>query len=137
MMYVAGAWRGGARQEDVCNPFDGEVVGTVAVAGRDDAEKAITAAVDGARVMRGLAAFERADILRRAAELLDGRLDELARTIASEVGKPLVEARGEAARIPPLLRTSAAEGARLHGETVPVDAAANGAGKLAFTLRQP
>ena len=64
-------------------------------------------------------------------------VDELARTIALEVGKPLAEARGEAARIPPLLRTSAAEGARMHGETVPVDSAANGAGKLAFTIRQP
>ena len=43
----------------------------------------------------------------------------------------------EAARIPDLLRVSAAEGARLHGETVPVDASANGAGKLGLTIRQP
>ncbi len=137
MMYVAGEWCVGARQEEVRSPFDGEVVGVVSVAAADDADRAIAAAVEGARVMRKLSAWERSEILRRAADLLDARGEELARTIASEVGKPLIEARGEAARIPPLLRTSASEGARMHGETVPVDSAANGAGKMAFTLRQP
>ncbi len=137
MMYVAGEWTAGTREEDVCSPFDGEVVGVAAVASADDARRAVTAAVEGARVMRRLTPWERSEILRRAADLLDARSEEFARTIASEVGKPIVEARGEASRIAPLLRTSAAEGARMHGETVPVDAAANGAGKMAFTLRQP
>jgi acyl-CoA reductase-like NAD-dependent aldehyde dehydrogenase len=137
MMYIAGEWQVGTREEEVRSPFDGEVVGVVPVANAADAERAVAAAVEGARVMRGLAAWERADILRRAADLLDLAVEDLARTIAAEVGKPLVEARGEAARIPALLRTSASEGARMHGETVPVDSAANGKGKLAFTLRQP
>ena len=137
MMYVAGEWRGAAREEEVRSPYDGTVVGVVPVADADDADLAVTAAVDGARVMRALPAWERAEILRRAADLVDAALEDLARTIALEVGKPLAEARGEAARIPALLRTSASEGARMHGETVPVDSAANGAGKLSFTLRQP
>jgi glyceraldehyde-3-phosphate dehydrogenase (NADP+) len=137
MMYVAGEWRAGAREEEVRSPFDGEVVGVASVAGLDDADRAVTAAVEGARVMRRLSAWERAEILHRAADRLDAGVEELARTIAAEVGKPLVEARGEAARIPALLRTSASEGARMHGETVPVDSATNGTGKLAFTLRQP
>jgi glyceraldehyde-3-phosphate dehydrogenase (NADP+) len=136
-MYIAGEWRSAASEEAVTNPYDGEVVDTVPVAGVDDARAAITAALDGAAAMRRLTAWERNEALRRAADLLDGRLDDLARTIAVEVGKPLAEARAEAARVPYLLRLSAAEGARMHGETVPVDAAPAGAGKLAFTLRQP
>ncbi|MBA3243963.1 MAG: aldehyde dehydrogenase family protein [Actinobacteria bacterium] len=136
-MYVAGEWRGAEREEEVRNPFDGEVVGTVPVASAADAQAAIAAAVDGAAAMRGLSAWERNEILRRAAGLVEGSVEELARTIALEVGKPLAEARGEAGRIADLLRLSGTEGARLHGETVPVDASANGAGKLAFTLRQP
>lgn len=136
-MYVAGEWRRAAREEEVRNPYDSDVVGVASLAGVDDAELAISAAVDGARAMRALSAFERAEALRRAADLMEQSTEELARLIALEVGKPLAEARGEAARIPALLRTSAAEGARMHGETVPVDAAANGAGKLAFTIRQP
>ena len=136
-MYVGGEWRRAAREEEIRSPYDGEVVGIVPVADADDADLAITAAVEGARAMRALSAFERSEIVRKTADAIETAVDELARTIALEVGKPLVEARGEAARIPALLRTSASEGARMHGETVPVDAAANGAGKLAFTLRQP
>jgi len=136
-MYVAGEWRTAAAEEEVRNPFDGEVVGTVPVASAADARAAIDAAVDGAAAMRRLSAWERNEILRRAAQIVEDSLGELARTIALEVGKPLAEAHGEAGRIPDLLRLSGTEGARLHGETVPVDASANGAGKLAFTLRQP
>ncbi len=136
-MYVAGEWRPAAREEEVTNPYDGEVVDTVPVADADDARSAIAAAVEGAAAMRRLTAWERNDALRRAADLLDGRVDDLARTIALEVGKPLAEAQSEAGRIADLLRLSGAEGARMHGETVPVDAAPAGAGKLAFTLRQP
>jgi acyl-CoA reductase-like NAD-dependent aldehyde dehydrogenase len=136
-MYVAGEWRSAAREEEIRSPYDGEVVGVVPVATAADAELAVTAAVEGAAAMRALSGFERAEILRKAADATERNVEELARTIAQEVGKPLAEARGEAARIAPLLRTSAAEGARMHGETVPVDSAANGAGRLAFTIRQP
>ncbi|MCP9487755.1 MAG: aldehyde dehydrogenase family protein [Gaiellaceae bacterium MAG52_C11] len=136
-MYVAGEWRGAEREEEVRNPYDGEVVDTVPVATAADAELALAAAEDGARAMRALSAWERSEILGRAADAIDGSLPELARTISLEVGKPLLEATNEAKRIPDLLRVSASEGARLHGETVPVDAAPGGAGKLAFTLRQP
>ena len=137
LMYVAGEWRGTGSEEAVKNPFDGEVVDTVPVAGHEDAVLAVSAAEAGARVMRSLAAWERAEILGRAADLVEASADDLARTIALEVGKPLAEARGEAGRIPELLRLSASEGARMHGETVPVDATRNGVGKLAMTLRQP
>jgi acyl-CoA reductase-like NAD-dependent aldehyde dehydrogenase len=137
LMYVAGEWRGAASEEAVSNPFDGQVVDTVPVASADDAVLAVAAAVDGARAMRRLSAWERSEILRRASDLVGASIDELARTIALEVGKPLAEARGEAARIPELLRLSASEGARMHGETVPVDATSSGAGKLGLTLRQP
>ena len=137
LMFVAGEWRGAASEEEVRNPFDGEVVGVVPVATAADAELALAAAQDGARAMRALPAFERTEILRRAADAAEASLDELARTIALEVGKPLLEATNEAKRIPGLMRVSASEGGRMHGETVPVDAAPGGAGKVAFTLRQP
>ena len=104
MMYVAGEWRGAAGEEEVRSLFDGAVVGVVPVAGAADADLAVAAAVEGARVMRRLSAWERSEILRRAADLIDAAVEELARTIALEAGKPLTEARGEAARI---LRSSA------------------------------
>ena len=136
-MYVAGEWRSGPVEDEVRNPYSGEVVDTVPRASVHDVELALTAAVEGARAMRRLTGHERQEILRRAAELLETEVEELARTISAEEGKPLSEARGEAGRIPDLVRLSASEGARSHGETVPVDSAPGAADKLAFTIRQP
>lgn len=136
-MYVAGEWRAGELEDPVTNPYSGEVVDTVPRASAADVEAALATAVDGAAAMRKLSGYERHALLERAAALTAGAAEEIARTISAEEGKPLAEARGEAARIPDLIRLAAAEGARLHGETVPVDAAPNAADKLGFTLRRP
>ena len=136
-MYVAGEWRSDGAVDEIRNPYSGETVGTAPRASAADVEAALAAAVDGAAAMRRLSAHERQVLLWRTAELTAAAVDELASTISGEVGKPLAEARGEAGRIPDLIRLSAAEGARLHGETVPVDAAPNARDKLGFTLRQP
>jgi acyl-CoA reductase-like NAD-dependent aldehyde dehydrogenase len=136
-MYVAGEWRSAAVEDTVTNPYSGEPVGTVPRAGADDVEDALEAAVSGARAMRRLTPYERLGTMDRAAGLVEAAVEELARTISAEEGKPLAEARGEAARIPDLIRLSASEAARVHGETVPVDAAPGGGDKLGFTLRQP
>jgi acyl-CoA reductase-like NAD-dependent aldehyde dehydrogenase len=136
-MYVAGEWLDGSAEDEVRSPYSGEVVDTVPRASAGDVERALAAAVEGAAAMRRLSAHERLTILNRAAALVEAAVEELARTISAEEGKPLAEALGEAGRIPELLRLSASEGARLHGETIPVDAAPGAADKLGFTLRQP
>jgi glyceraldehyde-3-phosphate dehydrogenase (NADP+) len=123
--------------QEIRNPYSGEVVGTVPCASAADVEAALAAAVDGAAAMRKLSAYERLKLLERAAELTAAAAEELAQTISREVAKPIGEARGEAGRIADLIRLSAAEGARMHGETVPLDAAPNAGDKLGFTLRQP
>jgi len=136
-MYVAGDWTGGGEGQAVVNPFTGEAIATVPRATRDDVERALAAAVDGARQMRALPAHERAAILERAAALADARVEALARTIAEEAGKPLAEARGEAGRAGRIMRVSAHEGANAAGEVLPLDASPGGEGKLGLTLRQP
>jgi acyl-CoA reductase-like NAD-dependent aldehyde dehydrogenase len=136
-MYVAGEWTAAAAEDEVLNPYTGEAVATVPRAGEDDAERALAAAVEGARQMRALTPYERAQILQRAAALADERTEELAQTIASEAGKPLVEARAEAGRAGDILRVSAHEGTTQAGEMLSLDASANGAGKLGFAIRQP
>lgn len=136
-MYVAGAWRGGGETSEIRSPYSDEVIGEVPIASPEDVERALAASVDGAKAMASLGAHERAAILGRAALIVEDRIEELASTITLEEGKPLSEARGEVARTPALLRLCAEEGARAHGETLPLDAAAGGEGKFGFTLRQP
>jgi glyceraldehyde-3-phosphate dehydrogenase (NADP+) len=136
-MYVAGEWTSAASEDEIRNPWSGETVESVPRATAADVDAALTAAVDGAATMRRLPAHERAAILNRAADLMDDACEEIARTITAEEGKPLAEALGEAARGPALFRLAAAEGARMHGETLPLDASPGGDDKLGFTLRQP
>lgn len=136
-MYVAGEWRGAAAEDEIRSPWSGDVVDTVPRATADDARAAIAAAVEGARTMRRLTAYDRRQILVRAADLIEDACEDLARTISLEEGKPLSEALGEARRTPDLFRLAASEGARAQGETLPLDAAAGGEGKLGFTLRVP
>lgn len=136
-MYVAGEWRDAARADEIRSPWSGDVVDTVPHATAGGAEAAARAAVLGAAAMRRLTAYDRQQILTRAADLLENACEELARTISLEEGKPLSEALGEARRTPDLFRLAASEGARMHGETLPLDAAAGAEGKLGFTLRVP
>jgi glyceraldehyde-3-phosphate dehydrogenase (NADP+) len=136
-MYVAGEWTSGEGDSPVTNPWNGDVIDSVPIASTMQADRAIAAAVEGARVMDQLSALERSEVLNRAANLLAERAEDLAHTLSLEVGKPLWEARGEVVRAPDLLRLSAFEGSQLRGEVLPLDAAPNGAGKLGLAIRIP
>jgi acyl-CoA reductase-like NAD-dependent aldehyde dehydrogenase len=136
-MYVAGQWVDKPQTIPVQNPYDRTVVDTVPRADRGDVERALESAVRGARAMAKLSGYDRHRILHKAAELMAAREEDLGRTISLEEGKILAEGRLEANRAVETIRGSAEEAKRLHGETVPVDAAPGGAGKLAFTLRVP
>ena len=136
-MLVAGEWTRGAQTDDVIDPFTSAVIATVPRAGADDVERALAAAVEGARQMRALPAHERSAIINRAADLADQRVEQVAATISAEGGKLLSEARGEAGRAGSILRVSAYEGATAAGESLPLDASVGGEGKIGFTVRQP
>jgi glyceraldehyde-3-phosphate dehydrogenase (NADP+) len=136
-MYVAGEWVSRPETIPVENPFDRSVVDTVPRADRGDVERALQSAVRGARVMAKLSGYDRFRILRKAAELMAQRQEDLGRTISLEEGKAIAEGRLEANRAVETMLGSAEEAKRIHGETIPVDGAPGGAGKLAFTLRVP
>jgi glyceraldehyde-3-phosphate dehydrogenase (NADP+) len=69
--------------------------------------------------------------------LLQSRFEEFATTLTREMGKPIVEARGEVGRAIQTLTVSAEEARRVTGETIPIDGAPGGEGKLGFTIRIP
>jgi len=136
-MYIDGRWVAGEDTSPVVSPFTGETIDTVPLASEREVEQALTAAEHGAKVMAATPGYDRAKALQRAADLFDAQVDDLARTISLETGKPLGEARGEASRAGDLLRLAAFEGTQMRGETLPLDANPNTTGKLGFTLRQP
>src|SRR5688572_28145054 len=87
--------------------------------------------------MAKLSSYERWKILRKAADTMAARQEELGQIISKEEGKILAEGRLEANRAVETIMGSAEEAKRLHGETVPLDGAPGGAGKIGVTFRVP
>ena len=136
-MYIAGKWVDKAETIDVTNPYDGSVIDTVPRGSTADVEQAIASAERGAKAMAALSAYQRYEIIHRAADIMLERLDDLGRTITLEEGKVLAEGLGEAARAQETIVLSAEEAKRLTGETLDLSGASAGAGKFGFTLRVP
>ena len=134
-LLIAGEWVETGDWVEVRSPYSGDVVGRVAKAGAAEARRAVDAAE--AAMREPLPAHKRAEILVRVAGQLGRRHEEVAQTISAEAGKPLKAARVEASRAMSTFTFAAVEARKLAGEMVPMDASQAGAGKLAFTLRQP
>ena len=136
-MYVGGQWVDTPEKIPVVNPYDGSTIDTVPKADLEDVETALKTAVQGAATMAKVPAYERYRILRKAADLLEERAEDFARTITLEEGKVLAEARAEVQRAIQTITLSAEEAKRLYGETVPLDAAPGTAKQFGFTIRVP
>jgi acyl-CoA reductase-like NAD-dependent aldehyde dehydrogenase len=136
-MYVAGQWSDKANKIEVLNPYDNSVIDTCPRAEPSDVDRALESAVRGARVMAGLPGYERWKILKKAAEIMAARQEELGQLISKEEGKIIAEGRFEASRAVETIMGSAEEAKRIHGETIPLDGAPGGAGKFGVTLRVP
>jgi acyl-CoA reductase-like NAD-dependent aldehyde dehydrogenase len=122
-------------RHEVRSPWSGDVVGSVPLAGPQDVDRALAAA--HASEMARLPAYERAEILQRAAQAVERDQAELARVITAEQGKHTREARAEAERIPGIIRLCAEEAGRLDGRVLPLDVAPAGVGRLGYTRPEP
>ena len=117
-LLIGGTWRpaGDGARIDVLDPATGDALAAVADASPEDALAAVDAAAAAAPAWAATAPRERAEVLRRGFELMRAREDEIAATITAEMGKPLAEARGEAAYAAEFLRWFAEEAVRAEGE---------------------
>lgn len=131
-LFIAGRWQAAAdgRTLDVHDPATGERIGTVAHAGAPDLDAALAAAATGFGIWRATPALKRSDLLRRAATALRAGLEETARIMTREQGKPLAEARAEVSAAAETLEWFAEEGRRAYGRIIP--ARAPGVRQLVF-----
>ena len=126
-LYINGQWRAASdgTRFDVLNPADETVLASVASGTVEDARAAVDAA---AEAMKGWAAKTpraRAEILRKAFELMTARLEDFARLITLENGKARADAMGEAAYAAEFFRWFSEEAVR--GEGLLARAPASGA----------
>lgn len=136
-LFIDGQWVGEGPALEVRNKYSGELIGVLPTAREGDVDAAIAAAQRAAPLMAGMPAYQRAEILGRAASLIEGSREELARTIAAEAGKALKFARAEVDRGVNTFTLAAEEAKRIHGETIPLDAVAAGEGYFGFYVRRP
>jgi len=135
--YLGGRWVEGKEYAPLYAPYSGEPIAEIPQADGAMVEQAVTAAEEAAKVMRKMPAYQRAAILEKVARLFEERLEEAARIVALEAGKPLKTARGEVIRTIQTYKFAAEEAKRIHGETIPLDAAIGGEGRVAYTVREP
>jgi len=116
-LFIGGAWRAAedGKTFDVADPSTGEVVKTIASASVADGKAALDAAVEAFGSWAATPARERAELLRRAFDLLQERKEEFALLMTVEMGKPLAEARGEVAYGGEFVRWFSEEAARIQG----------------------
>ncbi|WP_280156519.1 aldehyde dehydrogenase family protein [Piscinibacter sp. XHJ-5] len=115
------------------NPHDNSTLAEVAMAGREDVDRAVAAAARAFPAWSRMAAADRGRILLKLADLIEAKADELARLESLDTGHPLRDSRTlDVPRTAACYRYFGGMADKFQGETIPVEA-----GFLNYTLREP
>lgn len=139
-IWINGEERAGAsgKMLDVVNPYNGLTLATVAMASRQDSDDAITSSLQAFRTkLRVMPAYERAQILRRAAQEIRNGAKELIEIVVGEAGKPIRDASREIGRASTLLDLAADYTMVQLGQVIPMDIVESGVNRTGLANRVP
>jgi len=121
LAYVDGQWvtAESGKVIEVNNPATEEIIGTVPNFGAADTKRAIEAAHKAFDSWRNMLAVERSAILRKWAALMAEHIDDLAKILTAEQGKPLAQAKAEILNGAGYVEWMAEEGRRTYGDIIP------------------
>ena len=126
-----------AMMHPVHNPYNGNIVNSVRLIDGLEMEKAIARSADAFQQTRRVPAYRRAELLKALAEGVRRDKSKYADALVREAGKPVSASLIEVERAAGVLEGSAAEATRIGGETVALDTAPAGIGRVGFTRRFP
>ncbi|MDK9764681.1 aldehyde dehydrogenase family protein [Vibrio sp. D420a] len=106
----------------VSNPFNNETLGTYQYSSLEELKKSLDTLHNGRKTQNKLAAFERADILRKLAQLLENHKDTIAQMITREMGKTISDSHIEVTRAINTAVASSEEARQITGECIDSDA---------------
>jgi succinate-semialdehyde dehydrogenase / glutarate-semialdehyde dehydrogenase len=120
-LYIDGKWHNGSgrKGEDVLNPATEKPLAHLPHASRADLDEALDAAKKGFALWRATSAYDRARIMRKAADLMRERHDAISKVMVQEQGKVYAEARAEVMTSADIIDWYAEEGRRSYGRIVP------------------
>lgn len=121
----------------VFDKYTGMAAARTALADGAAIDRAIAAAAAAAEPCRRMASHARASVLHHVVRRMGERLEELARIVAIEAGKPIRDARGEISRGMDTFRIAAEEATRMYGEYMPLDISPRAEGYEAIWKRVP
>ncbi|OZI52304.1 aldehyde dehydrogenase family protein [Bordetella genomosp. 4] len=133
---INGQWLDGGPRFTVEDKFSGRPIAEVSSATREQVTEAVRvtrAAVDGGPPPP----HDRAQVLRRAARLIESYRQRLVDVMVAEAGFTIVDANGEIDRAIVTLSLSADEALRLVGEVIPFGASPGAHRRMGFTQRFP
>jgi acyl-CoA reductase-like NAD-dependent aldehyde dehydrogenase len=135
-LFIAGEWTEGSGDDsyEVRSPVTGEHIYTVPKASQADIDRAVSAAREATEELRHWTAFERAELCLRIYDLWQDRVDEIARILTLEQGKPFhAEAVDDIAESADYFQIAAEDVKRLKGELIPTTER----NRRMFTVRRP
>ncbi|MEH7342273.1 aldehyde dehydrogenase family protein [Bacillus sp. JJ1532] len=136
-LFINGEWVEASQYVPLSSPYSGKVIAEIPAATVEEVETGLEAAFNARKIMAAMPSHQRAQILEKVVFLLEKRAEEAAEIIATEAAKPISAARTEVGRTIQTYKFAAEEAKRIHGETIPLDAAPGGEGRLAYTVREP
>jgi len=118
--FIDGKWQQSKKKEtyDVINPATEEVIGKASKASSVDVEKALKSAEKGFLTWKKFSPWDRATIIRKIADLMRKKNNELAKWMTLETGKPLAESLAEVSGSADIFEWNAEETKRIYGQTV-------------------
>src|SRR3954451_14115544 len=118
--YVGGQWTpaSGTEELDVTNPATGEVLARVPLSSSDDLDAAVAAARAALPEWRAVSVIARARLLFDLRERLVARHEELARSVTTERGKTIADARAEVARMIEMVECACAVPTTMQGRII-------------------
>ena len=121
LLFIDGVWRQASSGQTipVIDPATESRIGSVAHATRDDLDAALAAAARGFEVWRRTSAYDRAKLMRRAADIVRMRVEDIATLMVRENGKPLAQARLETIAGADIIDWFAGEAQRAYGQVIP------------------
>ncbi|CAN7564013.1 NAD-dependent succinate-semialdehyde dehydrogenase [Mesorhizobium caraganae] len=134
-LYINGSWRPAEEERwiPVTDPSSGQEIGRVANASQNDLDDALAAADEGFKIWSRTSPFERAKLMRRAADLLRQQVDEISHWMTLEQGKPLAQSRLETLAGADIIDWFAGEAQRTYGQVIP----ARASDVLQITIKLP
>src|SRR5215208_6393651 len=120
-LYIDGAWLNGEgrKGEEVINPASAKPLAHLPHASQADLDHALEAAKKGFATWRTTSAYDRAKVMRKAADLMRERNDAIAKILVQEQGKVYAESRMEVLTSADIIDWYAEEGRRSYGRIVP------------------